>query len=594
MHLCTPPFGDKRVYTFRRRSAKKRIPDKDDQEVAVRGQTEMKISVNHLKRYKEIALLLWKYGRSDLVQQMGIDEAVDPQEAKAASAGEAAPEQLANDLEAMGPTYVKLGQVLSGRPDLLPDAYLKALARLQDKVKPFSYAEVEEIVATELGVRISKAFSRFDPEPIAAASLGQVHSAALRDGRLVVVKVQRPNIRKQIADDFEVLEQIADFLDAHTDLGRRHRFLKILEEFRITILQELNYEREAQNLIALGENLKDFELIQVPQPVPDYSTRSVLTMDYVQGRKITSVGPLGRLEMNGAPLAEELFKAYLKQVLVDGLFHADPHPGNVFLTDDGHIALLDLGMVGHTTPAMQEHLLKLLMAISEGKSDEAADVVIRISQKTEEFNQTEFRRRIGQLMASRQDQGLQQMNVGKSLLEVSKNAADNGLFVPSELTMLGKTLLQLDEVGKILDPEFDPNASIRRNVGELMSQRMRKSATPGSVFSSLLEMKNFVGGLPSRLNKIMDAITNHELEVKIKAVDAKLIMEGLQKIANRITMGLVLAALIMGASLLMQIQTSFRIFGYPGMAILCFLAAAAGGFWLVLSILVQDQKIGKK
>jgi predicted unusual protein kinase regulating ubiquinone biosynthesis (AarF/ABC1/UbiB family) len=298
--------------------------------------------------------------------------------------------------------------------------------------------------------------------------------------------------------------------------------------------------------------------------------------------------------MNGAPLAEELFKAYLKQVLVDGLFHADPHPGNVFLTDGGHIALLDLGMVGHTTPAMQEHLLKLLMAISEGKSDEAADVVIRISQKTEEFNQTEFRRRIGQLMASRQDQGLQQMNVGKSLLEVSKNAADNGLFVPSELTMLGKTLLQLDEVGKILDPAFDPNASIRRNVGELMSQRMRKNATPGSVFSSLLEMKNFVGGLPSRLNKIMDAITNHELEVKIKAVDAKLIMEGLQKIANRITMGLVLAALIMGASLLMQIQTSFRIFGYPGMAILCFLAAAAGGFWLVFSILVQDQKSRKK
>ena len=554
----------------------------------------MKISANHLKRYKEIGLLLWKYGRSDLVQQMGIDEAVDPQEAKAASAGEAGPEQLADDLEAMGPTYVKLGQVLSGRPDLLPDAYLKALARLQDKVKPFSYAEVEQIVATELGVRISKAFSRFDPVPIAAASLGQVHSAALRDGRLVVVKVQRPNIRKQIADDFEVLEQIAEFLDAHTELGRRHRFLKILEEFRITIQQELNYEREAQNLIALGKNLKEFELIQVPQPVPDYSTRSVLTMDYVQGRKITSVGPLGRLEMNGAPLAEELFKAYLKQVLVDGLFHADPHPGNVFLTDDGQIALLDLGMVGHTTPGMQENLLKLLLAISEGNSDEAADIVIRISETTEEFNQTEFRRRIGQLMASRQDQGLQQINVGKSLLEVSQNAADNGLFVPSELTMLGKTLLQLDEVGKILDPAFDPNASIRRNVGELMSQRLRKKASQGSVVSSLLEMKDFVGGLPSRLNKIMDAIGNHDLEVNIKAVDAKLMMEGFQKIANRITTGIVLAALIMGAALLMQIQTSFRIFGYPGMAILFFLAAAAGGFWLMLSIFVQDQKIRKK
>jgi predicted unusual protein kinase regulating ubiquinone biosynthesis (AarF/ABC1/UbiB family) len=554
----------------------------------------MKISANHLKRYKEIALLLWKYGRSDLVQQMGIDEAVDPQEAKAASAGKATPDQLADDLEAMGPTYVKLGQVLSGRPDLLPEPYLKALARLQDKVKPFSFAEVEQIVASELGVRISKAFSRFDPVPLAAASLGQVHSAALRDGRLVVVKIQRPNIRQQITEDFEVLAQIAEFLDAHTELGRRHRFLKILEEFRITIQQELNYEREAQNLIALGANLKEFELIQVPQPIPDYSTRCVLTMDYVQGRKITALGPLARLEMKGAPLAEELFRAYLKQVLVDGLFHADPHPGNVFLTDDGHIALLDLGMVGHTTPGMQENLLKLLLAISEGNSDEAADLVIHISEKTEEFNPTEFRRRIGQLMASRQDQGLQQINVGKSLLEVSKNAADNGLFAPSELTLLGKTLLQLDEVGKILDPAFDPNASIRRNVGELMSQRMGKTATQGSLFSSLLEMKHFVGGLPSRLNNIMDAIANHELEVKIKAVDAKLVMEGFQKIANRITTGIILAALIMGASILMQVQTSFRIFGYPGLAILCFLAAAVGGFWLVFNIFVQDQKGRKK
>ena len=276
------------------------------------------------------------------------------------------------------------------------------------------------------------------------------------------------------------------------------------------------------------------------------------------------------------------------------LFRSDPHPGNVFLTDDGHIALLDLGMVGRTTPVMQENLIKLLLAVSEGKSDEAAEVVIRMSETTEEFDQAEFRRRIGQLLAARQDQGLQQINVGKSLLAVSKNATDNGLFVPSELTLLGKTLLQLDEVGKILDAAFDPNASIRRNVVELMSQRMRKNATQGSIFSSLLEVKEFVVGLPARLNKIMDAISNHELEVKVKAVDAKLVMEGFQKIANRITTGIVLAALIMGASLLMQVQTSFRIFGYPGLAILCFLAAAAGGFWLVISIFIHDHQGRKK
>lgn len=554
----------------------------------------MKLSPNYLRRYKEIALLFWKYGRSDLVSQMGAEGPIDSAELEPAAEGKASPDQLADDLEAMGPTYVKLGQVLASRPDLLPEAYLKALARLQDKVKPFSYEEVEQIVTSELGVRISSGFSRFDREPLAAASLGQVHSAALRDGRPVVVKVQRPSIHGQIAEDFEVLAEIAGFLEAHTEMGKRYRLPTIIEEFRVSIQQELNYEREAQNLISVGKNLEGFERIQVPQPIPDYSSRHVLTMDYVKGRKITGLGPLALLEMDGGPLAEELFKAYLKQVLVDGVFHADPHPGNVFLTDDGRIALLDLGMVGRTTPGMQENLLKLLMAISEGKGEQASELVIVIGQASEDFNGAEVRRRISQLVASRQDQGLKQLNVGRALLEICSSAAENGLFVPGELTLLGKTLLQLDEVGKILDPNFDPNASIRRNVGELMSQRMSKDASQGSIYSSLLEMKDFIGGLPHRVNRIMDVVTNNELEVKFKAVDAKLVMEGFQKIANRITTGIILAALILGACQLMRVDSNFRLLGYPGLAILCFLAAAAGGFWLVISIFVQDQKSQKK
>ncbi len=554
----------------------------------------MKLSPKHLKRYKEIARIFWKYGRSDLVRHKDKLDEIDPKELEPVGDGKTTPDQLADDLEAMGPTYVKLGQVLSGRPDLLPKRYLKALARLQDKVKPFSIEEVEQIVTEELGVRLSKAFTSFDREPLSAASLGQVHSAVLRDGRLVVVKVQRPNIRSQIAEDFEVLADIAAFLDAHTATGRRYRFVTIVEEFRVTIQHELNYEREAQNLIAVGENLKDFKLIQVPQPVADYSTKCVLTMEHVSGRNITSVSSLARMEIDGVELAETLFKAYLKQVLLDGLFHADPHPGNVFLTDDGHIALLDLGMVGRTTPTMQKNLVNLLLAISEGKGGDAADLVIRFSQKDENFKQEEFHSRISRLFAESQDQGLHQLNVGTMLLEVASNAAENGLHVPGDLTLLGKTLLQLDEVGKILDPTFDPNASIRRNMGELISRRMMKDATRGNLFASLLEVKDFVGGLPSRLNRIMDAIADQKLEVKIKAVDANLVMEGFQKIANRITTGIVLGALIMGASLLMRVESGFQLFGYPGLAILCFLLAATGGFWLVITILVKDHRSRKR
>lgn len=552
----------------------------------------MKLPTVHLKRYKEIAALLWKYGRSDLVRQMGVDELFNARP-DLPSHGPP-PGELADDLEAMGPTFIKIGQLLASRSDLLPEVYLKPLARLQDSVKPFPFEDVEQIILTELGARISKAFSDFNPRPIAAASLGQVHLAALRDGRPVIVKVQRPDIRRQIAEDFEVLSQIAEFLDAHTEFGRRYRFVTVLEEFRMTIQQELNYEREAQNLVALGQNLRDFDKIRVPQPVPDYTTRSVLTMDFVQGRKITSLSPLARLEMDGGALANELFEAYLKQIMVDGLFHADPHPGNVFLTDEGRIALIDLGMVGHVAPTLQENLLKLLIAVSEGNNEQAAEIVIRISRTNEEFNQAQFNRRMSQIIVSAQNQSLEQLNVGKSLMDMSKTAIDNGLFVPGELTLLGKTLLQLDEVGKIIEPKFDPYEAVRRNAPVLLAQRLKKQFSQGTVFNSLLDFKNLFTNLPARINRIMDAVANSDMEVKVRTPDAQLLVEGFQKVANRITAGVILAALILGASMLMRIQTRFTIFGYPGLAILCFLCAAGGGVWLLFTIFFQDEKIKKR
>ena len=244
----------------------------------------------HVRRYKDIARLLVKYGHADLLPRAGLTDALDPSDRDAPREGlPADAKDLATDLEALGPTFVKLGQLLSTRADLLPAAYLDALSRLQDKCEPFPYDDVVAIIEAELGARVSKAFATFDPAPIAAASLGQVHRATMRDGRPVAVKVQRPGIEEQIITDLESIAEIAAFVDRHSETGRRFGFAAMAAEFRVAMLHELDYRREALNLTTLAENLAEFDSIVVPVPVPDFTSGRVLTMTYVPGRNISAV-----------------------------------------------------------------------------------------------------------------------------------------------------------------------------------------------------------------------------------------------------------------------------------------------------------------
>ena len=547
----------------------------------------------HLKRYGALAKMLIKYGNTDLVKNAGLDQALldDDLDVDADGAAPVPPEaaELADDLERLGPTYIKLGQLLSTRSDFLPPAYMEALQRLQDKIEPFPFAQVEEIVTSELGVRLSKAFAEFDPEPIAAASLGQVHRAVLRNGRCVAVKVQRPNIREQIAADIEALEDIAEFIDKHTEAGERVHFAGMLEEFRRSMVRELDYLQEAQNLTIFRRNLAQFELLVVPEAVEDYTTSRVLTMDYISGRKITDLSPLARMEMNGDELGEQLFKAYLKQILVDGIFHADPHPGNVFLTYGGKLALIDVGMVGRVAPVMQENLLKLLLSVSEGKGEAAANVAIEMGTITTLFDRETYTREVSQLVAQHQSTTISELDTGRVVLEITRSASQNGLRLPPELTLLGKTLLNLDLVAGILAPDFDPNDAVRRHASDLMRQRLQKMMSPGNLVSTAIELNEFVQHLPSRLNRMFERVADNELTLKVDAFDEVKLIEGMQKIANRITVGLVIAALIIGAALLMRVPTTWTVLGYPGLAMLFFLAAFLAGAFLVYSILFSDE-----
>lgn len=552
------------------------------------------MNISHLTRYRDLARLLVRYGRSNLVKSSGLGDFSDEKDLTKETPATELSERFARDLEGMGPTYIKIGQLLSTRSDLLPASFLVALTRLQDDVAPFPYEQVEEIVTAELGVRISKAFVTFDREPLAAASLGQVHRATMRDGREVVVKVQRPLIRERIATDLEALASIAAFADKHTEAGRKYGYAEIVEEFRKSLLKELDYRLEARNQATLRENLAGFKHILVPSVIEDYSTSLVLTSEFIKGRKITDISPMAQMDVEGALLADELFRAYLQQILVDGFVHADPHPGNVILTDDGRIALLDVGMVTRLSAPVQEKLLQLVMAISEGNGNEASTIALKLADERDGADEPQFRRRVGEMVAENRDSKLGQIQVGKVVLAITQVSGDCGFRVPSEMTMLGKALLNLDEVGRTLDADFDPNATIRRQSAELTQRRMRQSFSAGNLFGTLIETKDFVERLPGRVNMILDHIASNQIAVKVDAIDEELLLQGFQKVANRITTGLVLAAMIVGAAMLMRIETSWRILGYPGLAMLFFLAAAGGGLWLVVQILVTDSQTKKK
>lgn len=539
----------------------------------------------HLGRYRDIARLLIKYGRSDLVKQAGLHDVADHGDGEVPAKAE----ELTGDLERMGPTYIKLAQLMSTRSDLIPPPYAKALSRLQDSVEPFSFEEVERIVTEQLGVRISRAFSSFDATPLASASLGQVHRAVMRDGREVVVKVQRPGIKERIAEDMEALAELAELADRHSEAGRKYGFGELLEQFRRSLNGELDYRREAANLSALARILSPYDRLVIPEPIEDYTTATVLTMDHVRGRKITELGPLARMELDGCALAEQLFEGYLDQILIEGFFHADPHPGNVLVTGDNRLAMVDLGMVARVPRAMRKLLVKLLLGLSDGDGKAAADAAVALGRPLEDFDGAAFCARAADLVERSQGLNVAELDAGSMVMELMRISGDHGLRLPPELSMLGKALLNLDQVARTLDPDFDPSEAIRRHTDSILESQISPSS--GSAFSALLEARDFVEQLPGRVNKVMDAMAEGTFHLEVHAFDQAELMRGFQKLANRLTMGLVLAALIVGASMLVRVETSSKLFGYPALAIVTFIGAAACAAALLLSIVRSDRKV---
>ncbi len=553
------------------------------------------LSPRNLGAYKDLLLLFTRYGRKDFRLSLSTEDFLEPATEQETMEPDvrARAQAFAGALAKMGPTYVKFGQLLSTRPDIVPHEYILALESLQDSLEPFSFADVERIVEEELGVRISKAFESFESTPLAAASLGQVHRAVLRDGREVVVKVQRPNVREQVRKDLEVFTEIAHELEKHTDIGRKMSLVGAIEQAKVVMFSELNYLQEARNTEILRENLAVFPEIYVPEVIHDFTSPRVLTTELVKGKKVSKLTPLALIEGNYAALAGVLTKAYLKQICVDGFWHSDPHPGNVFIRElDGtpQLVLLDFGMVSRISSEFQDEVIKLLLAISSNRGSEVADACVRMCEAQERFEPVKFTREISVIVAAVHDVSANEINTGQLLFSVINIANNNELKAPAELTMLAKTLLHLDAITKKLDPDYDPQRVIRDYAEQLMSQKLAQKFHPRNFYPALLDLNQFVLDLPHRAREIVDLTATGRLSFGIKLTQAEEFIAGMHKIANRITVGVVIAALLVSSSMMMRVPTTFTIFGYPGLAVLGYLLASAAGFYLVLSTMLRDRK----
>lgn len=543
--------------------------------------------VKGMNRRSQILRLLLRYRNSGVFSGMNLDARavhdVPP---------EGNPEQFVTDLESLGPTFVKLGQMLSTRPDMVPVEFATALERMQEKVAPIPVERIAQIIEQELGASVSKLFASFDPVPLGCASIAQVHRAQLHDGREVAVKVQKPEVAAQLRSDLEVLRSFALAADHLTQVGRRVRLRDWLNEFAKTLMQELDYQAEAENLQRFGQHLKPFKPLWVPQPIWDYCSHRVLTMELANGVRVDMIPDVRRTEEPMAPLAAALIRGYIDQIFVHGEIHADPHPGNLRVTPQGRLAIFDLGMVAHMPPRLRERLLKLLFAAVDGRGEEVADEIIGISTRLESFDEERYLRETGQMIA--RYAANTSFSEGRVVLDLVRIATASGLRTPPELSLLGKALLNLETVCRLLSPDLDTRRIVEKQLQHVMRARLKKSLSAANLASEAMEIQQLLREGPRKMSDILALLAENRLQMKVTGLEESRLMENLQKIANRVSAGIVTAALILAAAMMMKVDTGWHLFGYPAIAFTLMLIGVALGLGIILSALIFDRRARSK
>ena len=547
-------------------------------------------NIRSLRRYRQIIRVLIKYGFDHALELMGLSQFVargrklfrkpEPEIARLSPA-----ERMRLALEELGPTFVKLGQILSTRPDVVPRSFILEFAKLQDQVPSFPFEGVREQIRLELGKELEECFSFVDPESLAAASIAQVHRARLTTGEEVVVKVRRPGVVELVETDIDAILGLASMAERHLAGSEIYDPVGIVKEFARTIRREMDFAREGRTIEKFAENFAGDPTLHFPKVHWAQTARGVLTMEFIDGIKVSDTAALAAAGLDRRLIARRGADAFLKMVLTHGFFHGDPHPGNVFILPDNIICLLDYGMVGRLDIQLRGYLTDILLAIVQRDVDEVIALLLYSGEIADTLDTRALKRDLTGLIDTYYELPLQEIEVGLLLVEFLEVITTYHIKIQPDLMLLAKALVAVEGMGRDLDPDFDMvehlKPFMKQAARERFSPRLIMREMSSHVFSYLTLVRN----LPRDLKEFINRINRNKFKIDLEHRGLDRFIRELDKSVNRLSSSLIIAALIVGSSIVMQIDKGPKLMGFPLFAFMGYSIAGFIGLWWVIAII---------
>lgn len=549
----------------------------------------------NIARIRQIANVFLKHGFGQFIEQINLQRFI-PLRKRLRVFGHwhpperhTIPERLRMAFSELGPSFIKLAQILSSRPDIITSEYADEFRKLQDKVPPFPTEEAKKMIQTELNSTADEIFAGFEDVPFAAASIAQVHNATLKNGEKVVVKIQRPDIHKVIETDIAILRAIARLMVKHIPEASVFNPEGIVDEFAKTVKKELDFIGEARNAQRFRRSFADSEVVYIPLVHADFVTEKIIVMERLGGVKIDDIEAIDSLGIDRCRLAREGMNVYFKMIFEDGFFHADPHPGNMFVFPDGRIGLMDFGMVGRLSPEMMESIANTFLAFFNKDFDRLIDEYIELGLLSEGIDPDVFRKRfkndLVDLLEPIYGLTISEINFIDYMEKVAHLAITHGLTIPSDLILVNKTILMLDNIGRQLDPDFNFIAAAEPYAAKLVRNRMNPQRIFDKARENITEISDLLVTTPKQISRLLGKALKNDISLKVDPVGIDRLIKDIDRSSNRLAFSVIVAAIIIGSSLLIQSGIGSKVFGLPAIGAFGFFVAFLLGLWLLISIL---------